>query len=161
MDGRFARFDSGWAMTDDLTLSALGHLVTVIRADRKLPTWDRRGIDQVLASLRHLDAHELATRAIGHAADPEARTPGALRRPFLPTPAAPRPAGPPPKREQCADCGIWKHRCKCPGGPAEWRPPRRNPMDPGLRAVTRAAIAAAKHPDPGTSPGSSHSKEEA
>lgn len=137
------------AMMTDLDLSAIAHLVTATRAAHKLAAWDRHGIDQVLASLKHLDVHELATRALGHARDPEARTPGAIRRPF--TPIAPPETGirNPRAGEACAICQRWPHQCVCTDDNDKRTGPSRQratgvPLDPGLRANVRSATRAAR-----------------
>lgn len=152
--------------TTDDDLRAIDHLVQSIRADLKLSRWDEQGVRSVLTSLRHLPIAELAHRAIGHAADPEARTPGSLKRPFTPTVAVEATPRNPKAGEGCEVCGRWPHQCTCTDDDGNRAAPTRRrvqgkPPDPGLAAHMRSAIRAARtNPDPGTSPGSSHSKEE-
>lgn len=92
-------------------LQALHYLAQRLRAETHgARKWDDPGLTSVLAKL---EGHNLAItveRVTRHAADPEARTPAAIGRPFVPdAPAAekPRPLKP---HEACRNCGLAKHR---------------------------------------------------
>src|SRR5687768_11273828 len=65
---------------------ALTYLATRIREDTHgCGKWDQNGTYAVIAELVGQNLGETIRRVIGHASDPEARTPGAIKRPFVPT----------------------------------------------------------------------------
>lgn len=87
---------------------ALTYLATRLREDtRGCGKWDQNGTYAVLAELRGQSLAEVVHRVIGHAVDPEARTPGAIRRPFVPK------RDTEPARRQPAKAG---EDCKCHPG---------------------------------------------
>ncbi|WP_374457732.1 hypothetical protein [Nocardioides sp.] len=64
---------------------ALTYLATRLREDTPgCGKWDQNGTYAVLAELRGQSLSEVVHRVVGHALDPEARTPGSIRRPFIP-----------------------------------------------------------------------------
>lgn len=92
---------------------ALTYLARRLRAEAGGSAWDEAG---ALAAVSQLTGRELAAsieRITRHATDPEARTPAAIHRPFLPPPAST--AGPtgPRRRDQCTTCGDHIQRCHC------------------------------------------------
>lgn len=94
-------------------LRALMHLAKRIRDDTTgARKWDDTGL---WAELRPLAGHNLAItceRVLRHAADPTAKTPGAIRRPFLPDPPAPETARNPRPGEDCPHHpGKWPTGC--------------------------------------------------
>lgn len=101
----------------DLDVSALVHLAYRIREDTHgLKPWDRQGTHVIFT--RELKGMHLPTAVeivIRHASDPEAKTPAAITRPFLP--AAPpahrlRKSGPPRKHEECpTHAGQYADNC--------------------------------------------------
>lgn len=95
----------------DQDARALAYLARRIRTEANAPTWDEAGTEAAIAKLIGRDLHPAAERVIRHAADPEARTPAAIHRPFLPEPPGPKPPSPPKPHEACTTCG--KHRDRC------------------------------------------------
>ncbi|MCF6376916.1 hypothetical protein L2K70_04810 [Nocardioides KLBMP 9356] len=64
---------------------ALTYLATRLRDETHgCAKWDQNGTYAVIAELVGQNLAETTHRVIGHATDPEARTPGAIRRPFVP-----------------------------------------------------------------------------
>lgn len=72
--------------------------------------WDQNGTYAVISEFVGLNFDDTLHRVIGHALDPEARTPGAIKRPFVPKrhdePARP---GPLKADEACRNCGRRIH----------------------------------------------------
>ena len=76
---------------------ALTYLATRLRDETHgCGKWDQNGTYSVIAELVGLNLADTIRRVIAHALDPEARTPGAIKRPFVPkvpeTPGARFPA---------------------------------------------------------------------
>jgi hypothetical protein len=94
--------------TSDQDLRALTYLTRRLRDETHgCNQWDEAGtfanLKDALAGQNLLIACQ---RVLGHATDPEAKTPGAIKRPFIPEPATPTP----PRivydpRQVCHDCG--------------------------------------------------------
>jgi hypothetical protein len=88
-------------MSSSLTdVQALAHLATRLRDELGLRKWDRQGVDAIFtAELIGLPLADVVRRVVGHATDPDARTPAAIRRPFVPKATDDDPHGPrfPPK----------------------------------------------------------------
>ncbi|HET7407347.1 MAG TPA: hypothetical protein VFJ21_09485 [Mycobacteriales bacterium] len=139
--------------TTDQDARALTYLAKRLREETYgACRWDEAGIYAVIAKLIGRNLPTVVEQVTRHASDPEAKTPGAINRPFLPD--APK-AGPlyPPKRGE--DCprhpGQWA--TSCGGCEADTRaddepatPPRAwDAGDPrtGI-AACRAALAGAK-----------------
>lgn len=55
-------------------------------------TWDRAGIHAVISDFKAHHFVETLDRVVGHSLDPKAQTPGAMRRPFVPTPLSTLPS---------------------------------------------------------------------
>lgn len=122
--------------TNEQDARALAYLAARIRNETYgANKWDEPGIwveCKALIGQHLITAIERVTR---HAADPDAKTPGAIRRPFLPQTTAHTPKQHPPKRD--AECehhpGQWATSC---GGCASDRatstpaPTHRQPTDP-------------------------------
>ena len=88
---------------------ALTYLATRIREDTHgCGKWDQNGTYAVIAELVGQNLPDVIRRVIGHASDPNARTPGAIKRPFVPKVEAPR-AGPLRPDEACRNCGRQVH----------------------------------------------------
>lgn len=65
---------------------ALTYLATRLRDETHgCAKWDQAGTYAVIRELIGQNLAETIHRIVGHALDPEARTPGAIRRPFVPT----------------------------------------------------------------------------
>ena len=95
---------------------ALTYLAVRIREDTHgCGKWDQNGTYAIIAELVGQNLGETIRRVVGHASDPEARTPGAIKRPFVPKqaddPKAPRfPAKP---GEDCRyHPGEWAGSCR-------------------------------------------------
>lgn len=91
-------------------LQALHYLAKRLREEtRGAGEWHDAGLTPVLAKL---EGHNLAItieRVTRHAADPEARTPAAIERPFVPEASAPPTPRPPKPEECCRICGRALH----------------------------------------------------
>lgn len=69
-------------------VQALTWVATRLREDTHgCARWDAQGTYSVISELIGQNLAETLHRVIGHALDPEARTPGAIKRPFVPKPA--------------------------------------------------------------------------
>lgn len=123
--------------TTDQDARALAYLVERIRIETNGNRWDKPGIDAVLAKLVGKSLVPSIERVIRHAADPDAKTPGAILRPFVPAGVAiDTPPQPPRKHEACRVCGRHVERCLCE------RPTTRAPQ-PSTRHAEHAAAARA------------------
>lgn len=102
--------------TTDRDIQALVYLTRRLREETYgAGKWDEAGIVVKLAELRGQNLASVVERILCHATDTEARTPGALLRPFLPPKPSERPKGavqPPTKREACTRCGQ-SQPCHC------------------------------------------------
>jgi hypothetical protein len=91
-------------------LQALHYLAQRLRADTHgAGPWHDNGLAAVLA---RLEGHNLAItieRVIRHASDPEARTPGAIERPYVPEPPKAATPRPPKPADCCKRCGRDMH----------------------------------------------------
>ena len=100
--------------TTDQDARALAYLVERIRVETNGSRWDKPGIDAVLAKLVGRSLVASIERVIRHAADPDAKTPGAILRPFVPpAEAINTPPQPPRKHESCHVCGRHVDTCLC------------------------------------------------
>lgn len=143
-------------MTTTLTdVQALAHLATRLRDDLGLRKWDRQGVDRIFTdTLIGLPLADAVRRVVGHATDPDARTPAAIRRPFVPSPADDDPHGPrfPPKdRDECRHhTGEHAGSCRlCPV--ADLTHPQDPVLDDPDRTAGRELVATIRaqrtHPD--------------
>jgi hypothetical protein len=100
----------GLVTTTKRDLQALHYLAQRLRADTHgAGPWHDNGLAAVLAKL---EGHNLAItveRVTRHAADPEARTPAAIERPFVPDVQKPPTPRPPKPAECCQLCGRGMH----------------------------------------------------
>jgi hypothetical protein len=128
---------------NDRDLQALHYLAKRIRSETMgAGEWHDAGISAVLGRMK---GHNLALtieRVTRHAADPEARTPAAIERPFTPDPPGPQPARPPKPADACTHCGR-ERTGRCCDRPSErpaaadratpttgWQQARRSLTDP-------------------------------
>lgn len=66
-------------------VAALTHLAVRLREDTYgCGKWDHAGTNAVIRELIGQNLAETIHRVVGHSMDPAARTPGAIRRPFVP-----------------------------------------------------------------------------
>lgn len=89
-------------------LRALGYLAERLRAESTGPTWHTNGITAALSGFEGQPLAQVVERVTRHAADPDARTPAAMLRPFVPDAQADR--WQPTPGPWCADCGVAKSR---------------------------------------------------
>lgn len=133
---------------------ALAHLAARLREETfGANRWDQPGI---WAEVRALIGQNLAVtieRVARHAADPDAKTPGAIRRPFTPGPPEPtRELDVAPVGSRCTVCGEQEFRCASLwSGEHPFTRPIPRDVDPEVRrraaearATARAGIAAAR-----------------
>lgn len=117
---------------------ALTYLATRIREDTHgCGKWDQNGTYSVIAELVGQNLGDVIRRVIGHASDPEARTPGAIKRPFVPAPVEDPKAPPrPPKPAECCRlCGRALHSPDAVCDEPTTRPmPKAPPTDTYLAA---------------------------
>lgn len=120
----------------DQDARALAYLVGRIRQDtRGANEWDAAGVYAVIARMVGQSLPVTVERVTRHAADPEAKTPGALTRPFLPPAPEGGPWTPAKPADECpAHPGQYPHNCRpCASEalvdgkrpPVPPRPPRR------------------------------------
>jgi hypothetical protein len=90
---------------------ALTYLATRLREETHgCGKWDQNGTYSVISELVGLSLTDTLNRIIGHALDPEARTPGAIKRPFVPKVSTdPSRPTPPKVDEACRACGRRMH----------------------------------------------------
>lgn len=106
---------SGHGVTErDLT--AIVYLAGRLRAETHgANTWDEAGIVAKVRELLGQNLEITLERVFRHAADPEAKTPGAIHRGFLPPAASERPSakrGNPHRDEECPrHPGQWPDNC--------------------------------------------------
>lgn len=82
--------------------------------------WDDNGTYAVVSKLTGQNLAMSIERVTRHAADPEAKTPGAIQRPFIPDaqPASSNRDNP-PAHERCSVCSLSELRCKLQTGNAD------------------------------------------
>lgn len=102
--------------TNDQDARALTYLAQRLRAETHgASKWDEAGTYTAVAKYVGQNLAETVERITRHAADKEARTPGAIHRPFVPD-AQPDKWRPNvlPANERCSVCSHAKHATKCP-----------------------------------------------
>lgn len=147
----------------DQDARALTHLACRIRKDTHgASTWDEHGTYANIAKLIGRNLAISAEQVLRHAGDPEAKTPGAIMRPFVPeAPSEKHDRAYPPRRdevcprhpayraENCGGCVA--DRLAGPGydedAPAPPPPPAWEPASDTTRQAALAAIRAQLHPD--------------
>lgn len=115
----------------DQDARALTYLAGRLRAETPgAGRWDDAGTHSVIAGLIGQNLAVTIERVVRHAADKDAKTPGAINRPFVPEGATPAARYPAKADDSCASHpGEWAHTCRaCAAdrlaGETE-RPPRR------------------------------------
>lgn len=103
-------------MTTTLTdTQALAHLASRLREDAGLSKWDLQGATAIFAELVGQPLDAAVRRVVGHATDPAARTPAAIRRPFVPAKTEDEPGRRYPAKAG-EDCrihpGEWPGACR-------------------------------------------------
>lgn len=126
--------------TNDQDARALTYLARRLRTETSgAGDWDEAGTWAVISRLIGQNLAITIERVTRHAGDANAKTPGAITRPFtpdVPTTGAPRA----PRREtQCNACGAELEHCEC--GYASSRRPA--PLPPEVLAERVAAAKAA------------------
>lgn len=121
--------------TTDQDARALTHLARRLRTETHgAGEWDEAGIYAVVAELIGQNLEITCERVLRHAADPEARTPGAIRRPFTPPAASektPTKRGNPKPGEGCpSHPGYWADTCDTSGPCAAPAPYDDAPVPP-------------------------------
>lgn len=114
---------------------AIAYLAARIRTETGGTRWDQPGIDAIVGKYVGRSLVAAVERVTRHAADPEAKTPGAILRPFVPAGVAiDTPPQPPRKHEACRVCGRHVESCLCE------RPATRAP-EPSTRHAEHIAAA--------------------
>ncbi|RNL66268.1 hypothetical protein EFK50_01175 [Nocardioides marmoriginsengisoli] len=136
---------------NDRDISALVHLACRIREDTYgCGTWDRQGIHTVFT--RELTGMHLMTAieiVVAHASDPDAKTPAAITRPFLPKPATTVPKDPTRCRDhpdELAEPYCRVHKTEYAVGYGEHDGPPPDPDIPADLTPADKARAAAGYP---------------
>lgn len=90
---------------------ALTYLATRLREETHgCGKWDQNGTYSIISELVGFNLADTIHRVVGHALDAEARTPGAIKRPFVPKVATdPSRPTPPKVDEACRACGRRMH----------------------------------------------------
>lgn len=137
--------------TTDQDARALTYLAKRLREETYgANTWDEAGIHAVIAKLIGRNLPTLVEQVTRHASDPEAKTPGAINRPFLPE--APKAGAnyPPKKHEACpnhpghrADSCAGCAADKLAGDPTA-EPVRPRPSGIGQQALRQARAELAR-----------------
>lgn len=135
-------------------LAALHYLAQRLRAETYgAGEWHDNGLTAVLARLEGQQLALVIERVARHAADPEARTPAAIERPFVPGPPQAVAARPPKATDAChLHPDGWRDTCA--GCAADRRAGDEPPARPAARSTrasehaarARAAIAATRKP---------------
>ena len=105
--------------TNEQDLRGRAYFAKRLRAETHgAATWDDAGLWSVL---KRMEGHNLALtieRVTRHAADPEARTPAAIERPFVPDAPKAAPRYPPKAADECRNHpGEWADQCRICHGP--------------------------------------------
>lgn len=116
----------------DQDARALAYLAQRLRAEANATCWDEAGTLAVVSKLIGRDLAPSIERVTRHAADPEARTPAAIHRPFVPEASGPKPPANPTAETACRTCGKHVDRCGCDNPTKRIT---RTPMPPGFRAA--------------------------
>ena len=103
----------------DQDARALIHLAKRLRQDTYgAGEWHQPGIEAEVLRLVGQDLAISIERVVRHAADPAARTPGAIRRPYTPGPPEPRrELDVAPLGSRCTTCGLVEDACR-----SRWSP---------------------------------------
>jgi hypothetical protein len=98
--------------TNDQDARALTYLAQRLRTETHgARDWDEAGTYTAVAKYVGQNLAETVERITRHAADPEARTPGAIARPFVPEAQPPRVRDDVPTHLRCGVC--YKPRAQC------------------------------------------------
>lgn len=125
-------------------LRALAYLAERLRADGSLPTWHTNGITAALSGFEGQPLAQVVERVTRHAADPEARTPAAVLRPFVPD-AQPDRWQPTPG-PWCSTCGVARGVHTESDHEFERRQERRRPPE-AMAAIVQDARQRMTHTD--------------
>jgi hypothetical protein len=100
--------------TTDQDLRALTYLASRLRDETHgCAQWDEAGTFACLKDALHGQNLLISMqRVIGHATDPDAKTPGAIKRPFVPQVASAPTRQPFDPRKTCATCSLLEPRCR-------------------------------------------------
>lgn len=109
-----ARVVASLMPTTERDAQALAYLASRLREETHgAGKWDMNGIHAVISKLVGQNLAITIERVTRHAADPEARTPGAIDRPFVPDAAKPRrELDVAPVHSRCQVCGLVEHDCR-------------------------------------------------
>ena len=122
--------------TTDRDAQALTYLAKRLREETPgAGRWDEAGIWAQVSKLVGRNLASAVEQVTRHAADPEAKTPAAIHRPFVPE-HTPQRFHPPKRAEACLTCGYHLSACIC--GEHRTRPVEAN------EATTSAGIAACR-----------------
>lgn len=99
---------------NDQDARALTYLARRLREDTYgANTWDEPGVFAVVSELVGQNLAVSIERVIRHATDVDAKTPGAIRRPFVPEhQQPPRPRNVAPVGSRCTVCGHIESECR-------------------------------------------------
>lgn len=141
--------------TNDQDARALTYIACRIRKETHgAKEWDDAGTYAVIAELIGQNLAITVERVTRHAADPEAKMPGAIKRPFVPAAQEPGPRFPAKAGEDCRiHPGEWIDTCRaCASdrlvGMRTARPQEAAADVPGHVAALRALTRMTTHPTP-------------
>ncbi|WP_235738972.1 hypothetical protein [Nocardioides alcanivorans] len=135
----------------DQDARALAYLAIRLRVETNATTWDEAGTLAATQQLVGRGLHPSIERVARHAADPQARTPAAIHRPFLPDAPGPEAPSNPKPHEACTTCGRHIDRCICE------QPSRRKDHAPAPDlSATRERIRVAREARKPTPEGDPH-----
>jgi len=110
MDGKTAMKATG---TTEQDARAIAYLAGRLRDETHgAAKWDQPGIWAIVSGLIGRNLAVTIEQVTRHAADPEAKTPGAILRPFTPEAPGRQPARPPKRADECPHHpGQWSGSC--------------------------------------------------
>jgi len=124
---------------------ALTYLAGRLREEtRGASKWDEHGTYTVVARLIGQNLATSIEQVVRHAGDVEAKTPGAIQRPFLPPPAAPDNKARPPRRDEECQMHPGKFAENCGGCHADELAGDEKPLARTNRADPTTGAAACR-----------------
>lgn len=129
--------------TTDQDARALTYIVKRLREETYgASRWDETGIHAVITKLIGRNLPTVVEQITRHASDPEAKTPGAINRPFLPEAPKAGPLYPPKRHEECPHHpGQWRDACHgCQADKLAGEQAPAEPANPRVSGIGQEAL---------------------